>query len=198
MLKTIFFDCDGVIVLRRQKFLEKFADEFGVPPEKLRPFFQNEFLRCQLGKADLKQELQKYLPAWGWKKSVDELLAYWFTAENLADRQIIDYIQGLRAQGIYCCLATNQEKYRFEYLYYHLALNTLFDNLFPSWRVGFFKSQREFWQSVYNFNMGNKREALTVDDNPEVIAAAKKFGFYGHTYTSLENLRAEVENLLKI
>ena len=198
MLKTIFFDCDGVVVLSRQRFTDKFAKEFDVPPQKIKPFFEGAFLHCKLGRADLKQELQKYLPDWGWTKSADELLAYWFANENSADRQLVDYIRGLRARGIRCFLAANQEKYRSEYLYYHLALGTIFDDIFPSYRVGFLKTQPEFWQSVYNFNMGNKREVLAVDDDPEAVSAARKFGFYGHNYVSLKDLQIEVEGLLKV
>lgn len=198
MLKTIFFDCDGVLVLSRQRFLDKFSDEFDVPKAKIKPFFQSEFLRCKLGQADLKQELQKFLPAWGWKKPVDELLKYWFTSENLADKNLIDYIQSLRAEGIKCYLTTNQEKYRFDYLFYHLALSTIFDGTFPSCQVGFLKSQPEFWQKVYNINMGNKHEALVVDDDPQTVDAARKFGFYAHPYISMEGLEAAVEGLLKV
>lgn len=198
MLKTIFFDCDGVVVLGKQRFAEKLYQEFDVPESKLKPFFENEYLLCKLGKADLKQELQKYLPAWGWTKSVDDLLHYWFTAENLPDKRVIDYVQSLRAQGIRCCLSTNNEKYRFDYLYYHLALSTIFDGCFPSFKIGFIKSQPEFWQNVYKFDMGGKRQLLVVDDNPQVVAAARKFGFYAHLYATLDGLQNEVENLLKL
>lgn len=199
MLKTIFFDCDGVAIARRQRFSERFSEEYDVPKEKLAPFFQNEFLACEIGKADLKQEVQKYLPAWGFKGSVDDLLKFWFEGEARADADFLDFVQSLRAQGINCFLSTNNEKHRLLYLLDKVGLNKNFDGFFTSAHLGYFKNQQEFWQKAYNFGvMGNKRENLVVDDTKAVVEAAKQFGFFGHLYQGIEDLQETVSQLLKI
>lgn len=198
MLKTIFFDCDGVVIARRQRFLQRFAQEYDVPENKIWPFFQNEFLRCEIGKADLKQELKKYLPKWEYKQPVEDLLDFWFKGESEIDKVILDYIQSLRAQGIACYLATNNEKYRSMYLMSHLKLGEAFDEFFTSAHLGYFKNQEEFWQQAYDYKMGGKHEILVVDDSQEVVDAAKKFGFYSHFYHGLDDLQTYIEQLLKI
>jgi len=199
MIKTIFFDCDGVIIARPERFLQRFSVEFGVPELKLWPFFQNEFLRCEIGKADLKEELIKYLPQWGWKQPVDDLLDFWFKGESRVDTDAIDYIQSLRAQGINCFLATNNEKHRAIYLLGKLKLGEAFDGFFTSAHLGCFKNQLQFWQKAYNFGvMGNKHEVLVVDDTEDVIQTVKKFGFYGHLYAGLDDLQETLDQLLKI
>ena len=69
----------------------------------------------QLGKADIKDALKKYLPPWGWKKSADEFLEYWFKFDSVLNREMLKSIKDLRKSGIKCYLATNNEKYRVEY-----------------------------------------------------------------------------------
>jgi putative hydrolase of the HAD superfamily len=198
MLKTIFCDCDGVVVKRDTYFSNRFAKEFNVPLEKILPFFQNEFLRCEIGKADLKEEIKKYLPQWGWEKSVDEFLHNWFAYEGQLDKEVVDYIQSLRAQGIKCCLTTNNEKYRTDYLYYNLALGTVFDEFLSSCKVGFMKPQEEYWKAIHRPDFGGKHEILVVDDKQEFVDSARHYGFYGHCHTSLDKLQTAVEDLLKI
>jgi len=61
MIKAILFDGDGVTLVKQGYFSDKYAMEHGVPVEKIMPFFRNEFKTCQLGKADMKEELVKYL-----------------------------------------------------------------------------------------------------------------------------------------
>lgn len=198
MLKTIFCDCDGVVIKREIRFFERFSKEFGVPKEKLLPFFQNEFLRCQIGQADLKEELKKYLPDWGWKKSPDELLKYWFSHEGHLDPELTSYILSLRAQGVKCFLTTNNEKYRTDYLYYDLGLGSVFDGFFSSCAVGYMKPQPEFWQNIYKDEFGSRRQILVTDDNPTFVESARNFGFFGHVYTNLDGLQQTVEDLLKV
>jgi putative hydrolase of the HAD superfamily len=198
MIKTLFCDCDGVVVTRESRFGDRFSRDFNVSKEKLLPFFQNEFVRCEMGQADLKEELKKYLPTWGWTKSVDELLHYWFFHEGQIDKDVVSYIQSLRAQGIHCCLTTNNEKYRTDYLYYNLALGSVFDEFLSSCTVGYLKPQPEYWQKIYRDDYGNKREILVIDDNPAFVESARKFGFYGHDYKGLEGMQQAVEDLLKV
>ncbi len=198
MLKTIFFDCDGIVVNRKERFLQRFSRDFNVPEQKLWPFFQKEFILCKTGKSDLKEELKKYLPAWGWKKSVEDLMDYWFKGESTLDQTALDYIQSLRAQGVRCYLSTNNEKYRSLYLLHKLKLGEMFDEFFTSAHVGHLKVEPEFWGKIYKFEMGNKREILVVDDSKEIIETARKFGFYGHYYTSLEDLTSAIDELMKV
>ena len=179
--------------------MQRFSLEYDVPEDKLRPFFQNEFLRCEIGKADLKEELVKYLPQWGYKQPVEELLNYWFRGESQVDKDVTAFIQDLQAQGVNCFLATNNEKHRALYLISEVGLGEIFNGVFTSAHLGYFKSQPEFWQKAYNFElMGNKHEVLAVDDNEAVVSAARNFGFYAHLYQSLDKLKQEVQRLMSL
>ena len=109
MIKTIIFDTDGMVAHREMYFSQRFSKEFGVPMEKVLSFFKNEFQLCLIGKADLKNELAKYFGQWGWKKSVEELLLYWFTNESNLDKKMLESVKNLRSKGISCYLDTNNE-----------------------------------------------------------------------------------------
>jgi putative hydrolase of the HAD superfamily len=168
-------------------FSQRFSKEFKVPREKLLPFFENEFQLCLIGKADLKDELKKYLDQWGWEKSIDDLLSYWFINESNLDEKIIKSVNNLRKQGIKCYLDTNNEKYRVQYLIEDLGLKDLFDGVFSSCRLGYKKPQPEFWSAIYNqLGRPNKKEVLVWDDNKENIASAENFGFYAEFYANFE------------
>ena len=115
MIKVVLFDADGVLV-NGEKFSVHLAKDYGITVEMTAPFFNGLMRDCVWGKADLREVLPPYLKEWGWKKSLDEFLDYWHKVEHNIDEPLVEYIQQLRKKGILCCLATNQEKTRFEYM----------------------------------------------------------------------------------
>jgi hypothetical protein len=72
MIKVIILDADGVI-MHGEWFSKRYSEKFGVSLEEIMPFFNNEFIDCELGKADLKEAIKPYLKKWGWKGTIDEL-----------------------------------------------------------------------------------------------------------------------------
>lgn len=156
--------------------------------EKILPFFQNEFQLCLTGKADLKQELTKYLSKWNWQKSIEDLLDYWFENENTLNKQMLENIKNLRDNGIRCYLNTNNEKYRAQYLFEKLNLKNSFDDIFSSAQLGVKKPQIKFWEAIHNsLNKPNKSEILVWDDDEENVKSAQDFGFQAEFYSDFDN-----------
>ena len=186
-----------MVIHRKMRFSQHFSEKFKIPLEKINLFFENEFQPCLIGKADLKQKIKKYLPIWGWQKSVDELLQYWFECENIIDNQIIGSVQKLRNDGIKCFLSTNNEKYRVEYLLNIVGLKKYFDGIFFSSEIGYMKQKKEFWQIVYN-RLGNpdKESVLCWDDEAKKLEAAKKLGFLAELYTDFKNYENKINYYL--
>jgi putative hydrolase of the HAD superfamily len=198
MIKTIIFDTDGVVVLRDMNFSERYAKDFGVPIEKLTPFYFNEFQLCIVGKADLKTAIVKYLPAWGWTRSVDELLDYWFKSESNLDRQMLDSIADLRSKGIKCYQDTNNEKHRADYLWDTLGLKNSFDAMFASGYLGCKKPQQEFWAAIWEkIGRPDKSEVLVFDDDQESVDSANAFGFHAEFYTDFPAYQTRIAALIK-
>ena len=77
MIRAILFDADGVVINTTERFSSYLEREYGISTKLTAPFFLGRFQDYIVGKADLKEEINKYLLSWGWKKSVDDFLRYW-------------------------------------------------------------------------------------------------------------------------
>jgi putative hydrolase of the HAD superfamily len=200
MIKVILFDCDGPIIKRDKYFSERLVDlGYQLNTEKIQQFFRNEFLLCETGKADLKEELSKRIGDWGYTKSLDELLKFWFEGESATDAQMLEFIKELRGQGIKCYLTTDQEKYRAGYLWESLGLKNYLEAMYSSSSVGFLKTEQSFWTQVFK-NMPNisKEEILMLDDDQAVIDSASKFGFNAELYTAFPDFKSLMKAKYKI
>ncbi len=195
MVKAILFDTDGMIIHREMYFSERFSKTFGVPIEKILPFFKNEFQLCLTGKADLKQELTHYLSEWKWKRSVGDLLLFWFGHENKIEQKLLEHIASLRTRKVQCYLDTNNEKYRVQYLLDVVGLKDHFDGVFSSSEIGSLKSQPEFWSLVYKrLGVPEKSAVVVWDDETVNVEAAKDFGFHTELYSDFQ----AYENRMKL
>lgn len=188
IMKVLLFDADGVILKSNEYFSERFARDHSVPVEEIIPFFKNEFRVCQEGKADLKAELEKYLPKWKWDKSVDDFIDYWFTTDAQVNEELFVYIQKLRAQGITCYLASDQEKYRAEYLRNVLGFKQKLDGCFFSCELGFKKSQPEFFEIVVKELNVEPHEIVYFDDEQGNMDTAISVGIDARLYSRVQNL----------
>src|SRR3989338_9172762 len=190
MKKIILLDVDGVIVSKETYFSTRYAREFGVPVENLLPFFKTEFRECQLGSKDLREALDKYLVDWRWQGSVDKLLEYWFKDGSMPDAEVMAVVKHARNKGVWCYLATDQEKYRAAYLWNDLGLAKDFDGSFFSCDLGARKHEALYWEKVLA-TLGNPAPASVFfwDDEEENIDVAQKTGINTHLLTGMEGLK---------
>ncbi|MBI4004533.1 HAD-IA family hydrolase [Candidatus Roizmanbacteria bacterium] len=194
MIKVLLLDVDGVIVNAR-RFSETLEKDYGLTEEDTLLFFKGKFLDCLIGKADLYEELLPHLKEWGWAKSVDEFVEYWFTSEHKIDEQLMDYVGELRKKGIKCYIVTNQEKYRTEYLLSEMNFDTLFDGIFSSAHIGFRKPREDFFLYVLRRLKGIKRDEIVLWDNtPEHIESARQLGIHAELYKGFDTFREKMKN----
>lgn len=196
MIKVVIFDADGVAIIG-EKFSNNLARDFGITTEITKSFFTGPFQDCRIGRADLKEVITPYLGGWGWKGSVEELLEYWFKSEHKINQDLIDYVRELRGRGIQCFLATNQEKYRTQYMLNEMDFAKIFDRLYVSSELGVLKTNPEFYAKIIE-DLGDidKKEILFWDDDPKHIEVAKNYGILGEAYTSFADCRKKTESYL--
>jgi putative hydrolase of the HAD superfamily len=194
-VKAVIYDGDGMVI-NSEVFYLQVLKEFGSKAEVLNDFYANEFQLCLIGKADLKEELVPYLIKLGWSKGVDEFVKYWFECEEKVDANILSSIIKIKSKGIKCYLASNQEKYRTEFVLGRLEFETVFDKIFFSSQIGYLKPQAEFFEYIDHEleSLGiAKDEILFWDDREKNVSIAREYGFQAETYKNVE----DYQNMIK-
>lgn len=199
MHKVVVFDSDGMLT-HGPRFSEQYSKDQGIDINLMIPFFTGPFKDCLVGKADVKDELQKgWLEKWGWEKGVDEFMDYWFSVGDTLDDRVYDSIKTVRETGVVCVLATNQEKYRTDYLTSKFEYDSVFQSVFSSAYVGFKKPTQEFFLYILSNSIPNepvaKSEVLFWDDDTENIEGAHNFGVDTRQYTDFETYSSEMMRL---
>jgi len=192
MIQAYLFDADGVVIKKQAEYFSvRFAREHGAPLEEISEFFKGKFREIQEGKGDLKQELDALLPKWGWSKGTDVFLEYWFTTDVAIDEAVLKVVDEYRTKGIKCYLASDQEKYRGEYMKEKLGLEEHFDGTFFSYEVGSSKSKAEFFEKVLQKLNLPAYEVAFRDDDDKNVEVAKALGIDAKFYLDISDLNLE-------
>ncbi len=116
MPKIALFDADGVLTLPEEIFSVVYTRSRGLDYAPFETFFTTEWLDFVTGKRDLKQHIAEHPEFWQWDGMPDDLIRYWCEVEDVRNQPRVALIAQLRASGTRCYLATEQEKYRAEYM----------------------------------------------------------------------------------
>ncbi len=181
MITTLILDADGVLI-NGESFAKVLARDYDVDHNKEKEFFTTTFQDCLVGKADLKTSIEPYLGALGWKGTADELLDYWFKAEHSINEDLMNYVQDLRASGVRVVLATNQEKYRTQYMLEHMGFDGMFDAIYSSAHLGLKKPDVKFFAQIVEGLDADKADVLFWDDDQRNIEGALSYGIQAEFY----------------
>lgn len=193
MIKAVLFDADGIIIKAPKMFSQTLAWEYGVSSEKSLPFFHGVFQKCLVGEADLKVEIRPYLESWGVNKNVDDFLSMWFQSENYPDVSMINFVIELKKNGLRCYLATNQEKYRTQYMQDQMGLGKVFDDIYSSADVGFRKPHKDFFLALLHEIKLKSDEVLFTDDSEVNVRAAQLLGIKSHLFKNMRDFKVFLE-----
>lgn len=188
MIKYIWFDADGMLIKREGYFSERIIHEQSIDKQAVEAFFKNEWTDIVVGKVDLKESLSPYLKSWGWNQGIDALLDYWFVSEHHLDEAVIKAVEYLRSQEMLCCLATNQEQYRLEYITNQMGFGQLFDKIYSSCTIGAKKPSEAFFDYIWHdLDKPAKDTILFWDDLPPNIKAARRFGIRAELFSKFSH-----------
>ena len=90
---------------------------------------------------------------------------------------MINEIQKLKGAGIRCCLATNQDNRRAEFLERLPLLRELFPDQYFSCRIRAVKPYRDYFARVQSLLELQGEEILFVDDKEENVSGALAHGW---------------------
>ena len=146
-----------------------------------------------IGKRDLKELLETKRDLWEWKAPIENLLTNWFEAENHKNQELLILIHQVRATGLSCYLAMNQEKYRSKYIK-EIMFPEVFDFIYSSAEIGMKKPDPKYYQYIIN-ELQNAHvihepgEIVYFDDSVSNVQAAKDLGLQAHLYTGVEQVK---------
>ena len=190
LVKIILFDADGVLI-RSNNWSSEFTKRYHLPEWAMRGFFAGIFQDCATGKADLKSILPPFLKDWKWDWSVDDFLYEWFQFENKPDTELISKIQELRKEGINCYVATNQEKYRLEFLRNEMKFSEYFDGIFCSAEIGLKKPQKEYFDYILKSLEISPDKVVYFDDSAENIDVASGLWIQARLYRDISDFHID-------
>jgi putative hydrolase of the HAD superfamily len=186
-MKIFVFDADGVICVG-ESFSVALERKHKIPREVSASFFTGAFPECVLGRRDLKEAIASYAIEWGWRNSVEDLLAFWFHWEHVISLEAVECVRSLRKKGHVCVLGTNQEKYRTSYLRNEMRLAGEFDQIFASCELGVAKPSAAFFSSIQKHLEVPTSSLCLIDDSEGNVVAAKKCGWGGVWYRGLKDI----------
>jgi putative hydrolase of the HAD superfamily len=190
-MKTFVFDADGVVCIG-ERFDVALERRHGIPRARLASFFAGPFSECILGRRDLQAELRPLVAEWGWRGSVEELLAFWFQGEHVVCAEVLARVRALREKGHVCALGTNQERHRAAYLRREMRLAEEFDHILVSCELGAAKPDAAFFRGAQEQLRTPASEICLIDDSGRNVAGARAAGWSALWYRGVADL-ASVE-----
>jgi putative hydrolase of the HAD superfamily len=142
------------------------------------------------GHARWLEVLPRLLERWGIADSYDDALRVWLTIEPVAETR--DLVASLRASGVRCFLATNQDEHRGRHMHENLGYAELFDDTFYSFELGVAKPDPAYFSAILSRLGLPAAEVLFVDDSATNVESARGVGLRAeqwHVDEGIDTLR---------
>jgi putative hydrolase of the HAD superfamily len=176
-LKAILFDADGVIQRPGADFRASCSAIVGKSGEHLDHFMRELFAvekPALTGHRDFVADLMEVLARHDASQHLNDALAIWTAIE--ADLAMQQAIGALRAKGVLCCLATNQQKFRGKHMSETMGYAQLFDREFYSHALGSAKPDVAYFQAVVEQLALPAADLLFIDDHQSNLDGASQAG----------------------
>ena len=185
-LQALLFDADGV--MQRASWSDPqsaLAAILGRPRAELEQLTREllDAERPSLGGAGhFVEDIRGVLLRWQLEARLDAVLAIWTTLE--VDPAMVGAVRSLRARGLACCLATNQNPHRAAYMSTELGYAQLFDRELYSCHLGAAKPDPEYFRAACRVLSLAPSEILFVDDSACNVEAARSVGLHAALFTA--------------
>ncbi len=198
--QVVLFDVDGVLIQGyhatrtdlRHCWDEDIETDLKINRERFkREFIFGPFVKDVIvGKKDFKDVLTEYLPTFGFHDDAQIVVDYWLDKDSVTNQDVLETIKIMQASGQFkLYIATNQEHYRAKYLMNQLGFKEYFDDIFYSAKIGFAKPSVDYFQSIAKaLNLPSDEKPILFDDTPNVVEAARAFGWEAHEFATVDDL----------
>ena len=174
---AVLFDADGVIQRAPADLQSHLAHMLGAAPAEREACMADYFAAeapCLTGAADFAEALAPVLAKWKTTSDLAAVLAAWQVIE--VDHSILALIADLRRSGVYCALASNQERHRAGHMSERLAYREVFDREFYSCHLGHIKPSPAYFREIVRLAVLDPDRTLFIDDRIDNVEAAWQAG----------------------
>jgi putative hydrolase of the HAD superfamily len=195
-LRAVLWDADGVLQHLPAGWEASMRPAVGHLIDDVEGFLAEAFAAEKAtltGDARWVEVLRTLLAKWGIEDAYDDALQVWLTIEPVVETR--ELVEVIRAAGIGCYLATNQDEHRGRFMHQNLGYADLFDDAFYSYELGFAKPDPAYFGAVLDRLALPGTAVLFVDDNPDNVAAARTVGLHAeqwHVDDGVETLHARL------
>lgn len=188
-IDAVLFDADGVI--QRPTVDWRAALSGFVSPGDAEEFVLDLMTSERpslVGKGDFRDAITDVLRRWHSEVPAEAVLDLWRRFE--AEPVVVDLIQQLRAQGIGCHLATNQQGYRRAIMNDERHYGDWFDQTFYSCDLGLAKPDPAYFRTILQAIDRPATSVLFIDDNVANVDGARTVGLHAEVYDLAEGTEA--------
>ncbi len=126
------------------------------------------------GEARWVEVLRTLMRRWDIEDAYDDALAVWLTIEPVVEsRELLDRV---RASGVPCYLATNQDVHRGTFMHENLGYADILDGAFYSYELGLAKPDPAYFSEIARRLELPAGDLLFVDDNVDNVVSARSVG----------------------
>ena len=176
-IEAVLFDADGVLQAPRPDRPRMLAEAFGCSDDEV-PRWLGDLFAIEdgslTGEADFAAGIAELLGQRACPGTAQQVLDALAAIE--VDAAIFPWIRGLRARGVRCFLATNQERHRGTAMSRDLGFAQLFEAEFYSFAMGVAKPERAFFQRILDATGIPPGQILFVDDRADNVVGARQLG----------------------
>lgn len=179
MITTVLLDADGVIQTWSPA-LRTTAAGLIEDPGKADVFIRELAAAeapCLRGDRDLRDAFRPVLARWNNAHRMDEVLD--MLTLIVPDGEILDVVASMRAKGIRCCLASNQQAWRAAYMSRELGYGQRFEAEFYSCHLGTVKPEPDYFRAVLDRLSEPPARVLFIDDRQTNVESARDCGLCG-------------------
>ena len=184
-ISTILFDADGVVQYpatnRRMMWAGLLHGRDDDAVDGFVAALSDVERSCYHGQGDFLAALPDLLAQWNCAGTVDDFLRVWTAIQ--VDAEVAQLIAAVRATGVLCCLATNQEPFRCRYMSETLDYGAVFDRQFYSCELGLAKPDPKYFAAILERLGRSPYEVLFIDDLEANTRAAASVGIHAETFT---------------
>jgi putative hydrolase of the HAD superfamily len=197
VVRAVLWDADGVLQHLPAGWEASMRPVVGHLVDDVEAFLQEAFAAerpALTGHARWVEVLPRLLEKWGIAHAYDDALQVWLTIEPVAETR--ELVASLRASGVRCFLATNQDEHRGRHMHENLGYAELFDDTFYSFELGVAKPDPAYFSAVLSRLALPAGEVLFVDDNAANVQSARDVGLRAEQWHVDEGIDLLRERLL--